>query len=339
MTIPLRPLALALLALAAGLSASADYRIVGHFPIGGEGGYDYLRVDPTARRLFVAHGTRVEVLDADSGKILGGIAPANGVHGIAFAPESGHGFTSNGIYNTITMFDLRTLAPLAVIPSAGQRPDALDYDAGMKLVFVCNHTSGNVTAIDAASGRVAGTIALGGTLEEIVFDGRGRLFVNAEDRSTIQVAETRTLQTVASWPLAPGESPTGLAIDREHHRLFAACGNKLLVVLDSDSGRVVATVPIGTGPDGVAFDAPRGRIFVPARDGHLAIIREQSPDHYAVLQNLTTLPGCRTIAFDARTGRLFLPTGKFVPAPATTPGGPVRQKLAPGTFEVLVVGE
>ena len=331
-------LCLVLLGLGACSAAFAEYRIVSHFAIGGDGGYDYLRVDPTARRLFVSHGTKVEVLDVDSGKKLAVIAPTPGVHGIAFAPEFNHGFITNGGDGSVTMFDLKTLQPVAVIKSTGSRPDALDYDADTKQLFVCNHGSGNITVMDADKGTVKATLELGGALEEVTFDGRGRLFVNAEDRNVIYAVDTRSLKLIATWPVAPGEGPTGLAIDREHHRLFSAAGNKL-VVINSDTGAVVAAVPIGEDPDGATFEPATGMVFAPTKDGQLTIIHEDGPDKYSVVQTLATQHGCRTITLDQKTGRVFMPTGKFTPIPSTTQGGPAREKLTPESFEVLVVGK
>ena len=329
------------LALMLGLGtcavASTSHKIVGHFPIGGEGGYDYLRVDPSARRLFVSHGTKVEVLDVDSGKKLGEIAPTPGVHGIAFAPEFSHGFATNGIANSVTVFDLKSLKPIDVVRVTGKRPDALDYDSDTKQVFVCNHASGNLTVLDADKGTVKTTIELGGALEELAFDGRGHLFVNSEDRNAIHYVDTKTSKLLATWPLAPAEGPTGLTIDRDHHRLFAACSNQLVVV-NSDTGAVIATVPVGENPDGVAFEPATGMIFVPAREGRLTIIHEDSPDKYTVQQNLPTPPGCRTIAIDQQTGRVFMSTGKFTQVPSAAAGGLIRQMVTPGTFEVIVVG-
>jgi DNA-binding beta-propeller fold protein YncE len=334
----LKCLCLALLSLGTCTAAFAEYKIVNRFAIGGEGGYDYLRVDPSARRLFVSHGTKVEVLDADSGKKLGEIAPTPGVHGIAFAPEFNHGFISNGGDNTVTLFDLKTLKPIEIIKVTGKRPDALDYDADTKQIFVCNHGSGNITVLDADKGTVKATIELGGALEEVVFDGRGHLFVNAEDKNAIHAVDTKSLKQISTWSIAPAEGPTGLAIDREHHRLFAAAGDKL-VVLNSDTGAVISTLPTGEDPDGATFEPATGNIFVPTKDGKLTIIHEDSPDKYSVIQTLSTQHGCRTIALDQKTGRVFMPTGIFTPVPTTIPGGPVREKLTPGTFEVIVVGK
>ena len=333
-----KSLTLALLGLSTCTAAFAEYKIVNHFAIGGEGGYDYLRVDPSARRLFVSHGTKVEVLDVDSGKKLGEIAPTPGVHGIAFAPEFNHGFITNGGDNTVTLFDLKTLKPIEVIKFTGKRPDALDYDSDTKQVFVCNHGSGNITVLDADKGTVKATIELGGALEEVVFDGRGHLFVNAEDKNAIHVVDTHTLKPIGTWAVTPAEDPTGLAIDRKNHRLFSAAGNKL-VVLNSDTGAVITALPIGEDPDGATFEPATGRIFVPTKDGQLAIIHEDTPDKYTVEQNLPTQHGCRTIALDPKTGRVFMPTGTFTSVPPTTAGGPTKEKLTAGSFEVIVVDQ
>jgi|SRR5580692_7577648 DNA-binding beta-propeller fold protein YncE len=321
--------------LCASATALADYRVLAQFKIGGEGGYDYIRVDSAARRLYVSHATRVEVLDADTGKKLGAIAPTNGVHGIAVASEFNHGFTSNGKDNTVTMFDLKTLQTLKVIPLHGKKPDAIVYDSDTKQVFVCN--GGILAVIDAATGELKTDVKVGGSLEEVAFDGRGRLFVNAEDKSVIQVVDIHALKLIATWPLAPGEGPTGLAIDRAHHRLFSACGNGKFIVLDSDTGSIITTLPISEDPDGAAFDPATGRAFAPCRGGTLAVVQEESPDKFSVRQNLATQLGARTLTLDEKTGRIFLPTAEFGPAP--TDGSSRRRPILPGTFTVLVVGQ
>ncbi len=322
--------------LCAGVTALADYHVLTQFKIGGEGGYDMLCVDAAARRIYVSHATRVEVLDADTGKKVGEVAPGNGVHGIAVAPEFNHGFVSNGRDNTVTMFDLKTLQVLKVIPSKGKKPDALDYDADTKQVFVCNG-SGSVDVIDPAAGEVKANIELGGGLEQLAFDGSGRLFVNVEDKSVIHVVDTHSLEKKATWSLAPGEGPTGLAIDRAHHRLFSACANEKFVVLDSDSGKVIATLASGADPDGAGFEPATGRAFSSSRGGTLTVVQEESPDKFSVLQSVTTQYGARTLALDEKTGRIFLPTAEFGPAPAD--GSSRRRPILPGTFTVLVVGQ
>jgi DNA-binding beta-propeller fold protein YncE len=332
----LKPSSLLLAFLCASTTALADYRVLTQFKIGGEGGYDMLCVDSAARRLYVSHATRVEVLDADTGKKLGEIAPGNGVHGIAVVPELNHGFISNGKDSTVTMFDLKTLQVLKVIPSKGKKPDALDYDPETKQVFVCNG-SGSVDVIDPAAGEVKSNLELGGGLEQPAFNGQGRMFVNVEDKSVIHVVDTHALKLIATWPIAPGEGPTGLAIDREHHRLFSACGNGNLIVVDSDTGKIIATLPIDKDPDGAAFDPATGRAFAPCRGGTLIVVQESAPDKFSVLQTVTTQLGARTIAFDEKTERLFLPTAEFGPAP--TDGSSRRRPVLPGTFTVLVVGQ
>ena len=327
-------LALLFLLFAAPLFAAdaPALHLLTRYEVGGEGGYDYIRFEPGASRLFVAHGKKVEVLDAATGRKLGEIAPTNGVHGIALAPAQNHGFTTNGTDRSVTMFDLRTLATLKVIKYTGVKPDALEFDPETRRVFVANgdpKLGGDLTVIDAATGDIIATVELSGKLEGMAFDGRGRLFVAAEDRGTVHVVDTRTLAVLAQWPLAPGEEPTGVAIDAVHHRLFLACSNHLLVVLDSDSGRVISTSPIGGGPDGAAFDPTTGRVFTSNREGTLSVVREVTPDEYAPEPPVTTEPGARTVALDERTQRLYLPTANF--------GAGSRTPVA-GSFRVLVVG-
>jgi YVTN family beta-propeller protein len=321
-------------------AASADYHIVARYPIPGDQGYDYVRVDSAARRLFVAHQTRVEVLDADTGRKIGEIGGLKRAHGVALSPETGHGFATSGIDDQITMFDTKTLAPLKRIRSTGSNPDAIEYDAGSRRVYVANHGSGDVTVIDPTSGEIVGTVKFGeGKLEALAFDGRGHGFVNAEDRSAIFVFDLGTLQPKARWSVAPGEGGTGLAIDAAHHRLFSACGNNKVVVVDSDSGKVVATPAIGDDPDGAVFEPATGRVFVSNFDGTLTIVQEDAPDHYTVLQNVTTQRGCRTIALDEKTGRVVTCAPKYGPAPAPVKGGPKpRPSVVPGSFEAIVVG-
>lgn len=306
--------------------------LLGRYQVGGTGGYDYIRFDGSTHRLYVAHGTRVEVLDGDTGRRVGEISPTNGVHGIALAPEFGHGFTSNGLDRSVTMFDVHSLATLKVIKYTGVKPDALEYDPDTKRVYVANGDAklgGDLTVINAADGAITDTIDLGGKLEGMAFDGRGHLFVAAEDRSMVHVVDTHAGRKIATWPLAPGTEPTGVAIDAEHHRLFFACANNLLVVLDSDSGKVVATPAIGADPDGAAFDRESGRIYTSNREGTLTVIRAAATDRYEVEQTVTTEPGARTITLDAATHRVFLPTAKFVAGSRAT---------VPDSFCVLVVG-
>jgi len=335
-------------ALCAGAAANAEgnahaLRVLDRYAIGGqESGYDYLRVDREGQRLFAAHGTRVEVLSTVTGKPLGQITGVAGVHGIALAPSFKHGFTSNGIERSVTMFDLKTLAPLVVVKYTGVKPDAIEYDPNTQKVFVVNGGStGDVTVVAPDTGAIVGTVPLGGgKLEQIAFDGHGRGFVNDESQNVVHVFDTQSLKPLGAWPLSPGEEPTGLAFDAAHHRLFAACGNHQLVVLNSDTGAVVATAPIGADPDGAAFDASRGLIFTSNRDGTLTVVHQDDADRYSVRQNVVTESGARTIALDAGTGRVYLPAAKFGPAPAPTAANPdPRAPMLPESFAILVVGE
>jgi len=325
--------------LAAIAAAPADYKVVAHYPIAGEVRYDLLRLDPAMRRLYISHGNHVDVLDADTGTRLGEIAPMNGVHGIAVVSGLRRGFITAGSDRSVVMFDLDTLKVVKVIPGLGVKPDGIEYDPDTRRIYVANGASGGITVIDPAKGEIAATIPIGGKLEGMAFDGRGRLFVNTEDRSEIQVVDTRSLKPVAAWPIAPAEGGTGLAIDAAHHRLFSAGANNKLAVVDSDTGAVVATPEIGDDPDGDAFDPASSLIFTSNMAGTVTVIHEDSPDAYTVAQTVPTAFGARTIALDPTTGRLFLSTGRFKPAPAPTADNPrPRRRGEPGTFEVLVVG-
>jgi len=332
--------ALPLLARSAELAPPA-YHVAARYEIGGTDiGYDFLRIDSASRRLFVAHRTRVDVLDADTGARLGEIANLAGVHGVEVVHDLNVAFATNGANRTVTMFNPGTLELIKTIKYAGEKPDALAYDPSSALVFVANGgATGDLTVIDPAKGAIVGTVDLGaGKLEVLAFDGQGRGFVNDEDRSVVHVFDTHTLKPVAKWPLAPGEEPTGLAIDRAHHRLFAACGNERLVVLDTDTGKVVDTVAIGASPDGAAFQAQTGHVFVSNGDGTMTVIGKSSAGRYAVLQTVKTATGARTIDLDESTGRLFLPAGRFGPAPAPTAAVPEpHAPLIPASFAVIVV--
>lgn len=326
--------------LALAASARAEYKVTASYPIGGDGTYDYVRFDSTAHRLYIAHDKRFEVLDSETGRKIGEIAPTNRAHGVALVPEIGRGFISSGNERGVVVFDLKTLKILSVIKPTGVKPDSIDYDADTKLVYCVNGGStGDVSVIDPVAAKIVRTVSIGGTkLEQINFDGRGHAFINDEEQSAVHVLDLHTLAVTATWSLKPGEGGTGLAVDREHHRLFSACGNNKLVVLDSDTGKIVATPTIGTDPDGAAFDATTGTIFTSNVDGTLAVIHEDTPDHYTVVQSVVTEPGCRTIAIDPEGGRVFLPTVKLGATPAPTKDVPEpKPAVVPGTFHVVVV--
>ena len=318
--------------------AAGGYRMIAQFPIGGnDAGYDYLRVDAPTRRVFVAHLNRVEVLNADTGAKLGEISGMHGVHGIEIIPELGKGYTSNGLDRTVTVFDRSTLEVRKVVRYTGVKPDAIQYDPDSRRLYVVNGgASGDVTVIDPASDTIVDTLELGGAkLEQIGFDGRGRAFVNDEGQSVIHVFDTHRLQPAGTWTLGGCEEPTGMAVDRAHHRVFAACGNQKLAVLDSDDGHVVATPAIGSDPDGAVFEPKTQRIFTSNREGTLSVLREASPDRYEALQTLATQPGARTLALDETTGRIYMPTARTGKLPAAGGAAPIL----PETFVLLVAGE
>ena len=316
------------------------YRVVKEIKLGGEGGWDYLSVDPAARRLYVSHSTKVTVIDADSGKTVGDVRNLSGVHGIAVAHDLGRGFISNGKSSTVTLFDLETLATIAEVKVTGENPDAILYDPVSSRVFAFNGRSHNATVLDAKTGKVVGTIELGGKPEFATSDLKGRVFVNIEDRSEVVAIDPKTLAVKAHWPLKPCEEPSGMAIDRKHHRLLIGCDNKLAAVLNYDNGKVVTTVPIGAGVDANAFDPGTGLGFSSnGGDGTLTVLREESPDRFTVVENVPTRKGARTLALDEKTHTLYLATAEFGPPPAATAEQPhPRPAILPDTFTILVVG-
>ncbi|HEY6065049.1 MAG TPA: beta-propeller fold lactonase family protein [Thermoanaerobaculia bacterium] len=321
-------------------ASAPGYHVVKTLPVGGEGGWDYLAVDPSARRLYVSHATRVEVLDVDSGEKVGAFPDTNGVHGIAIAPDLHRGFVSNGRASTVTVFDLGNLKTVSEIKTTGENPDAILYDPETHRVFAFNGRSSNATAIDAATGTVAGTVTLDGKPEFAVRDGRGRVFVNIEDKSVIDVIDPRKLSVEKHWPLAPCEEPSGMAIDPKSHRLFVGCSNRMMALVDADSGKVVTTVPIGEGVDANAFDPESGLAFASCGDGTLTVAHEDSPDKLTVVQKVETRRGARTMALDEKSHRLFLSTAQFGPPPSPTPDRPrPRPSVLPDTFVILVVGK
>jgi len=315
--------------------AASGYQLKKKIKVGGEGGWDYITFDSATRRLFISRSTRVQVLDVDSDKIVGEIPDTPGVHGIALAPELNRGFVSNGRGNNVTIFDLKTLAKIGTA-AAGQNPDAIIYDPSTKRVFAMNGRSGDVTAIDAASGNVAGTVPIGGKLEFAVADGKGRIYVNVEDKNEIAVID-KDLKVATRSPLAPCEEPSGLAIDAAHKRLFAGCGNKMMAVVDADSGKVIATPPIGDQVDANAFDPGTGFAFASCGEGVLTVVKEDSPSKFAVVENVATQRSARTMALDPKTHQVFLVAADFGPRPEPTKDNPrPRPPMLPDSFVVLV---
>ncbi len=318
---------------------TAGQRVIRRVKVGGEGGWDYLTVDADGRRLYVSRATRVMVFDADTLKAAGEIPNTDGVHGIALAPGLGRGFVSDGRSSMVTIFDLKTLKTLAEVKVTGENPDAILYDDFSGRVFTFNGRSSNATAIDAATGRVEGTIPLGGKPEFAQSDGKGRVFVNIEDKSEVVALDPKGLTAAARWPLAPCEEPSGMAIDRANGRLFVGCSNSMMAVVDSSSGRVVATVPTGKGVDANGFDPETGLAYSSNGEGTLTVVHEGSPDRFRVVENVPTQRGARTMALDGKTHHVFLVTADFGPAPAPTSDRPhPRPAMLPDTFVILEVG-
>lgn len=343
-----RTIALVMLAGLAGSAAAVDspvandaagYGVLHRYVLGGDSGWDYLAFDPAARHLYVSHGDSVLVIDADSGKRVGSIEGLSGVHGIALAPAMHRGWISNGRSNTVTVFDTGTLKRTATIKVSGENPDAILYDPASQRVFTFNGRSSNATAIDAGSGKTVATIALPGKPEFAVSDGHGHVYVNIEDKSELVDLDPASGTLLATWSLVPGESPSGLALDNAHHRLFAVCDNQRMIVLDAHDGKRVASVPIGDGPDAAAFDASRGLVFSSnGQSGTLTVVHEDDPDHYRVVATVPTQTTARTMALDPKSGHVYLSAAKF--GAHTEQGGPHhRPPIVPGTFTVLVVGK
>jgi DNA-binding beta-propeller fold protein YncE len=321
----------------------AGYEKVRKIAIGGEGGWDFLEVEPQARRLYVTRGDRVVVVDLETEAVVGEIANTPGVHGVAFVPDLGRGFTSNGRDSSVTVFDTRTLKTLGKVKANG-RPDIIYFEPVTRRVFTFNHGSNDITAIDPEAMKAVGTLEAGGVPELAVSDEKGHIFVNLEDKSEIVEFDARTLKVLNRFPLAPGEEPTGLAFDRAHRRLFSTCANRKLVVMDADRGKVVQTLEIGPGPDGCIYDAERGLVFSSnGGDGTVTIIRAKSasPDQYEVVGTVKTQVSAKTIAMDPKTHRLYLSAATPGPAPAGAAAkkGGGRRTYVPGSFVVLVVGD
>lgn len=315
---------------------TTDYKVVKTFHIASPGGWDYISVNN--HKVYASHGTQVNILDENSGDSIGVIPKTTGVHGIAFDNALGRGYTSNGRLNNVTVFDLKTNAIIAQIATTGDNPDAIMYEPFTRTIITNNGHGKNLSFIDPQKNKVIHTVALDGKPEEGVADGKGKLFVNLEDKSEIAVVDLKTFKVTAVWPLAPGESPSGLAIDAKTNRLFSTCSdNKLLIVLDATNGKIVAKLPMGDGVDGVAFDSNKKLIFTPnGREGTLSVYHEKSANEYVSLGTIKTKPGARTITIDKNTGNLFLPTADFEPADPKNPQA--RPKMIPGTFQILVVG-
>jgi DNA-binding beta-propeller fold protein YncE len=287
----------------------SGYRETNKVTLPGPAGWDYVTVDPASRRVYVSHATQVEVLDADTLKVVGSIPGTPGVHGIAIAPEIGKGFITAGKADAVVMFDLATLKNLGQV-NTGKKPDAIAYDPATKRVFAMNGSSNSVTAINAADGTVSGAIDLGGGPEFTVADGKGNLWVNLEDKSQLLRLDSQSLTVRDRWAVAPCEEPSSLAFDAQNRRLFVGCRNRLMAVVDADSGKVLATYPIGDRVDASAFDAGPRLVFFSTGDGHISIYHQDTAHKYTLLENLPTYPGSKTMGFDPKTHRIFLPANQ-----------------------------
>jgi len=319
-----------------GQAKPSEYKITNKFHVEGDGGWDYLAVDESTGRVFISHGTVVNVVDEKDGKLLGTIPDTKGVHGIAIAQDLNKAFISNGRDSSVTVVDLTSLAFITKVNVTGQNPDAILYDPFSHKVFAYNGRSASATVIDGASGKVAATIKLDGKPEFSVTDGKGKVYVNIEDKSEITCINSSTLKVEQVWSIAPGEEPSGLALDNESHRLFSVCGNKLMMVVDAVSGKVITSLPIGDGCDGVAFDPGLKRAYSSNGEGTMTVVQESGADKFSVLENFPTRPSARTITVDKKTHHLFLSSAEFNPAPPASANNPrPRASVKPGTFTLL----
>jgi len=327
----------AMIASVPAFAVNVSYRYTGEIPVGGDGGWDYLSIDTSARRLYVTHSSTIVVVDLDKGVVTGSIEDTPGVHGFALASELQRGFSSNGRESKAGIVDLKTLKTLSKVPT-GDNPDAILFEPGRKEVYSFNGRGHSVTVFDATSGNVTATIALPGTPEFAVADPAvGRVYCNIEDRNEVVAIDTRTHLIVNTWPTAPGEEPAGMAIDAAHHRLFIGCRNKLTVMMDSTNGHVLTTVPIGQGVDANVFDPDTQLVFSSCGEGVVTIAHQDAPDKLSVVQTLVTERGARTMAIDPKTHRIYLATAQYETQPAPAPGAPrQRPKIIPASMKILV---
>jgi len=314
-------------------AAQKSYKLADRVKLGGEGGWDYLTYDSDANRLFITRGTHVMVVDAKTFKATADIPDLSGVHGVALAPALGRGFITSGGDNMLAIFDLKTLKVLDKV-KVGDRPDAILYDAAAKRVYTFNAKSQDSTVVDAATGKVVGTVSLGGKPETAVTDGKGNVYVNIEDRSEIVRIDTAKLTVAEHYPMAGCDDPSALAFDVAHRRLFAGCASKIMAIVDPDAGKLVTTVDIGGGVDAGAFNPKTQQIFMSCGEGVLTVIHEDSPNKYSLVQSVPTVKGARTMALDAASNTIYSVTAQYDPTP---PAPGQRRTILPGTFELLVV--
>jgi DNA-binding beta-propeller fold protein YncE len=328
----------ALLLLTTPAQASPQYRIAHEVSLPGDEGWDYLTFEAGGQRLFIAHGTRVQVVDTGKLAVAGEIADTPGVHGIALAPDLGRGYISAGRSGVIVVFDLKTLARLKEIKTTGENPDAILYDAASHRVFTFNGRGRNATAVDARTDAVIGTIALDAKPEFAVSDGKGRIYVNLEDKNSLAVLDPEKLTVTSRWPISGCEEPSGLAIDAAGQHLFSVCSNKVMALIDAASGHGLGTAPIGAGVDAAAFDPGSRLAFASCGEGTLTVVRQSASGALQVAQSVPTRRGARTMALDVRSHRIYLVTADFGAPPAATPEHPhPRPAILPGSFRLLVL--
>lgn len=321
------------------VQGGTNYKLVGRYPVPGVGGFDYVMLDNSTRRLYVSHATQVDVVDADTGKVVGTIPDTPGVHGVAIASAFKHGFTSNGRENKVSMFDPATLQLIKKI-DVGKGPDGIYYDERTKRVFTNNHGTHDISAIDAASGDVVGTVKVEGDGEQAVIGADGLIYVNSEEAGEVVVFDPKSLEVKKRFPIGVAKVPTGLAYDAKTKRLFIGCRNEpKMVVMDAETGKVINSFPIGAGVDYAAFDPSTHLIFFSCGDGTLSIFHEKSADEYEDAGAVKTQPSAKTMAFDPKTKKVFLPAAEYTETPATEPGKRPTRTMKPGSFAVLVVGK
>jgi YVTN family beta-propeller protein len=323
----------------AAAAAEEPYKFIQQIPIGGEGGWDILTVDSSAHRLYLSHATKVVVVDLEKNAVVGEIADTPGVHSLAVAPELQRGFSTNGKEAKVSVIDLKTLKTISKVDT-GEGPDVAIYAPRHGEVYVFNHKGNSATVIDAKTAKVVSTIPLNGSPEFAAADEAvGRVYCNIEDKSEVVAIDMAKHEIVAHWPIAPGAEPSGIALDAAHHRLFSGCDNKMMTMLDTESGKIVGTVPIGSGVDGCAFDAATQLAFASCGDGTTTIAHEETPGTLTTVQTLKTERGARTMALDPATHRIYLPTAQFEPAPSASPDSDHhRPKIVPNTFKLLIYG-
>lgn len=317
------------------VNAQKGFHILKAFHIQSGGGWDYIAIGPGNNRLYVSHGTQVNILNQTTGDSTGVIENTTGVHGIAFDKSQNRGYTSNGRLNNVTVFDLTSNAVITQI-ATGINPDAIMYEPFTKKIITCNGRSKNLSIIDPVTNKLIDSVDVGGKPETAVSNGTGKLYVNIEDKNEIVVVDLKTYKVEAHWPLAPAEEPTGLAFDKTTNRLFAGCGNKYLAIVDAANGKVIQTLPIGDGCDGAGFDPATKNIFTSNGDGTMSVYHEKAADKFELVANVATKRGARTIAVDEQSHLIYLPASDYEPADPNVPKS--RPKMIPGTFQVLVVG-